>query len=302
MKNFKRLNRILISTDFSELSKIAILRALDLAKANQATVTILHIAKKGILEKWVNWVSPDFAKALITPEEYAKSLLEKQVKELIKSKIKVNYQIISGNSSAPKILNYAKKHKMDLIILGAHGKYSIHDWFVGTTAEYIARKTTLPVLIIKKPQVKPYRKILIPIDCSAASEQALLFANQLFPRANLRLLHVGDHEFEDLLKNNAPHNPKIKTLRNSILLSIKEKIKTFLKKTNPNLIKLACDIKFGYPGAVIIDEAKKQNQDLVVMGTKGHGKRHYLFIGRVASRVLIETDRDVLLVPPTGNR
>lgn len=50
---------------------------------------------------------------------------------------------------------------------------------------------------------------------------------------------------------------------------------------------------------VISAEAKKMKPDLVVMGTEGHGKKHYLALGRVASRVLLEIDRDVLLIPPS---
>lgn len=300
-KKPNQLKRILVTTDFSEHSQFAILRAVDLAKATKAHLIILHIAKKGFLEKMVEDIVPVVGKVLITPEEYATSLLKKQIEKLSKNKINIKYHIISSDHLAPTILKYAKNHKIDLLVLGAHGKYSIHDWFVGTTADYIARKTKLPVLIIKKSSHKPYRKILVPIDFSSASKNALQFASQLFPNENFRLLHVGDHDYEDLLKNKDDFlNKKVRTMRESILILLKEKIKKFIQTSSPNLTKARCDIKLGYPGIIIIEEAKKQ--DLVVMGTEGHSQRHYLFIGRVASRVLIEIDRDILLVPPTNKK
>lgn len=298
-KKPNKLKRILVATDFSEHSEFAILRAAELAKTTHSQLIILHISKKIFLEKMVGTVFPVVGKLLITPEEYATSFLHKQIEKLSRKKINVKYQIMSGDHSAIKILPYANEHKVDLLVMGAHGKYSVHDWFVGTTAEYVARKTQIPVLIIKKSGHKPYKNILVPLDFSKASKQALQFAGQLFPKANFRLLHVGDHDYEELLKNKDELlAKKVKMLRNGVVLILQEKLKKFIQACNPKLIKARCDIKLGYPGTVIIEEAKKQKQDLVVMGTEGHSQRHYLFIGRTASRVLIEIDKDLLLVPP----
>lgn len=302
-KQTHSLKRILVATDFSEHSQFAILRAADLAKATKAQLIILHVAKKGFFEKMLGEIVPNAKKVLITPEEYATSLLTKQIEKLSKNQINVKYQIISGDHPAPKILKYANDHKVDLLVLGAHGKHSIRDWFIGTTTEYVARKTKMPVLIIKKTGRKPYRNILIPIDFSSASKDALQFASQLFSKEKIQLLHVGDHEYEDLLKiKDDSQKNKIKTIRESIMMLLNKKIKEFLDKSNLKLTNVRCDIKLGYPGMVILEEAKKQKQDLVIMGTEGHSQRHYLFIGRVANRVLIEIDRDILLVPPISKK
>ena len=298
-KKFNNLKQILVATDFSEHSQFAITRAVEIASLTNARLTILHVAKKGLLEKMIGEVIPIIGKVLITPEEYASTLLTQQIDKLSKNKIKITYKIISGDHPAPKILKFSKDHTFDLLILGAHGKYSIHDWFVGTTAEYVAKKTKLPVLIVKKPAQKTYQKILVPVDFSLASRNALEFADKLFPKSDIRLLHVGDHDYEDFLKkeHDVPKE-KIKKIREAILFSLGEKMKTFIKKYGTKLKQSSYDIKLGYPGVVIVDEAKKQSQDIVIMGTEGHNERHYLFIGRVASLVLLETDRDVLLVPP----
>lgn len=294
----KGLKRIVVATDFSEHSKFAMLRAIDIAKQLKAHLTILHIAKKGFLEKIIEEI-PVIGKVVITPEEYATSLIKKQIAKLSHHKIKMNYSIISGDYPARRIIQYARDNKVDLLVMGAHGKYSINDWFVGTTAEFVAKKTLCPVLIIKKTSVKPYKKILITVDFSLASKQASQFAVQLFPKSNFHVLNVGDHVYDDLLKKDKSiSKDKIKAMRESILLSLREKSKKFIKECSPKLTKSPIDVKLGYPGMVIIHEAKRLNQDLLIMGTEGHGRRHYLFIGRVASRVLIEVDRDILLVPP----
>jgi nucleotide-binding universal stress UspA family protein len=294
-----KIKKILVATDFSEHSQLAVLRAVEIANTTKARLTILHIVKKECLQEIIADIIPVVGDALITPQEYATTLLEKQVEGLAKNKININYNILSGDNTAPKILKYVRDYKIDLLVIGGHGKYSIHDWFVGTTAEYIARKTQIPVLIVKRRMRKPYQKILVPIDFSLASKNALQFANQLFPRMDLQLLHVGDHQYENLLnnKNNLPKE-KIKSIQESILFLLGEKAKKFIKSCSTKLMRSSYKIKFGYPGVVIIDEAKRLNRDLVIIGTEGHSQRHYLFIGRVASRVLVEIDRDILLVPP----
>ncbi|OGT45732.1 MAG: hypothetical protein A3E83_04675 [Gammaproteobacteria bacterium RIFCSPHIGHO2_12_FULL_41_20] len=296
MKRIKKnINKILVATDFSKSSQFAILRAAEIAKKNKATLTILHITKSGFLEK----IIPIVGKILVTPEEYAASLLKEQIRRLYKYKIKIAYLVESGDHPGPKILKHAKDNKIDLLVMGAHGKYSIHDWFVGTTAEYIARKTSCPVLIIKKYYHKPYKKILFPIDFSKASKDTLQFSRTLFPKNHFHILHVGDHEYENFIerKDSFPKN-KIKTLRNAVTFLLYDKVKKFIKNCGGRSRSFSYDIKLGYPSVVILEEAKKLNQDLIIMGTAGHSRRHYLFIGRTASRVLIEVDRDILLVPP----
>jgi hypothetical protein len=56
-------------------------------------------------------------------------------------------------------------------------------------------------------------------------------------------------------------------------------------------------MKIGYPGLVILQEAKRKDLNLVIMGTQRHNAYYYKWLGSVASRVLIEIDKDILLVP-----
>lgn len=186
--------------------------------------------------------------------------------------------------------------------MGAHGRYSIHDTFVGTTAEYIAQRTQCPVLIVKSSPKNPYRKILVPIDFSSASKTAFKYCLQFFPNTNTHLIHVGDYEYEDLLKkeeikNYLPKNKIIK-MRKAVLFYLDNKMKKFIKGYNKKLNKNPYIIQLGYPGPVIINESTKLNCDLIIMGTQGHGRMHYIFIGSVANWVLTQTDKDILLVPP----
>lgn len=167
----RKIKHILVATDFSETSDFAISRAVEIAKATKANLTMIHVVQREFLDKVLETIIPK--DILQTPEEYTSTLIIEKIHALSPHKINIDHVIISKGKPAFKILQFARRNKIDLLIMGAHGKYSIRDSFVGTTAEYIAERTPCPVLIVKNLPRKPYHKILVPVDFSDASKNAL---------------------------------------------------------------------------------------------------------------------------------
>ncbi|MHB1220515.1 MAG: universal stress protein [Gammaproteobacteria bacterium] len=300
----KKFKNILVATDFSKNSDLAISRAVNIAKTMDAKLTIIHVVQKKSIDSFIDDSLKNLLpKALwLSTKEHRTTLLEEKINSLFKHGLEINSALITKGKPAIKILQFAKKNKFDLLIMGAHGKYSLRDTFVGTTAEYVAKKTTCPVLIVKNKSKNQFRKILVPTDFSKVSKKALDYASKLFPKSNFRLLHVGDYDFENLLvkeekKLEIPQSKIIK-LRKAILFDLTNKMKIFTKGYSKKLGKYFTDIVLGYPGPSIIKAAKASNSDVIVMGTQGHGSHHYLFIGSVAQWVLTDCDTDILLVPP----
>jgi nucleotide-binding universal stress UspA family protein len=53
--------------------------------------------------------------------------------------------------SAPRaILDEAAQREVDLICLGSHGREGLERLFLGSTAETVLRKSTIPVLVIRR--------------------------------------------------------------------------------------------------------------------------------------------------------
>lgn len=304
----KKIKNILVATDFSKNSDLAISRASDIAKATNAKLTIIHVIQKKLIENFVSGALKNlFPKTIwLSTEEHKTTLLENQVNRLSRFDLKISSVLIKKGNPSIKILQFAKKGKFDLLVMGAHGKYSLHDTFIGTTAEYVVKKTTCPVLIVKNESKKEIRKILVAVDFSKVSKMALDYASNLFSKNNFRLLHVGDYDFENLLtidesKSKVLRSKLIK-LRKEILFFLKNKMKVFTKDYSKKLGKYSSDIVLGYPGPNIIKAAKISNCDLIVMGTQGHGLHHYLFIGSVAQWVLANGNKDILLIPPKSKK
>ncbi|VVC77136.1 TRAP-T-associated universal stress protein TeaD [Aquicella siphonis] len=298
------LKKILVATDFSETSGYAIKRAMEMAKAAHADLTILHVVKSqpvnSFLHKNLKKILPE--RFLLLTKEKINAMIRLQAAKWTVPGLKVNYTIINTGNPATRILKYSRKNKVNLIVMGAHGTYSIHDSFVGTTAEYIAEKTFCPVLIVKKSPRKPYKKILVPVDFSDTSKNALVYACRSFPKADLRLFHAGDYEYENILmrekKEEQVPEKKIASIRKAILFYLENKMKDFIRHCRKTSVKLPYRITLGYPGPTIINAADQFRSDLILMGTQGHGQMHYDFKGSVANRVLTEANKDILLVPP----
>jgi len=299
----KKLNKIVVSTDLSTHSFYAIKKAQQIAKLHQAELIVIHVLEKNFFDKLKMNVLPPTRKKLIQSKEYVASILEKKMKKLKNKSIKSKLLILTGQKPAQKIIQYTKKEEPDLLIIGSHGDYSFRDWFVGTTAEFIAGKTTCPVLIVKNRTLKRYKKILLPIDFSQASKTALQFSNTFLPKTSrFDILHVGDHAYKSLIQDEYSHKPdKKKKLSNEIVQLLLKKAKEFIEE-NAKKMRASFKIKLGYPGLVILEEAKKLRPDLILMGTKGHSQRHYMWLGSVANRVLTEVTQDILLVPPKKNK
>lgn len=300
----KSLKKIVVATDLSPTADVAIMRAVDIAKMTHAKLTLLYVLHQSFLDNLLEKVVPsDFSRKL--KKQYP-LILEEKIRRLSAYPIAMDYAIVGKGRPAVKILQYAKRNKVDLLIMGSHGKYSIRDTFVGTTAEYVAQKTQIPLLIVKNNKRISYKNILIPVDFSRASKHALKYATQLFPSASIRLIHVGDYEFEDLLKREVRmgniSKKKFKQMRDAMLIYLEHTMQKFIKAAKTRHHQFADTIVLGYPSPTILHEVKRHATDLIIMGTQGHGRLHYLFMGSVASGVLRETENDLLLIPPRSTK
>lgn len=293
-----KMRKILIAVDLSNFSMNALKKGIELAKEYGAEVTVLHIIKEKDKESWWGSILPPLRKEIIQTKDQIASLLARKISVFNKSKTKVNTILLQAKRPAVKIVDYVKKHKVDLLIIGAHGDYTLHDWFVGTTAEYIAKKISCPVLMLKKKNKLRYNRILLPIDFSPASQTAIDFAVKYFPKSKLHVIHIADKVYEELVKNEYMQGyKKGKKLQLEVIRLLNAKAKNLMQPFVKKGGKVSYQVKIGFPNIEINRIAKKVRPGLILMGTQGHKKHYYNWLGSIASHILIEIDNDILLVP-----
>ncbi len=149
----KKFNKILFATDLTEFSEYAFDYALALAKEFNAKLIILHVINQplGLQDYYAPQISFE------TIMEEIKKSAEKMMDEFCGKKIKEysNYEqfIVSGIPHL-EILNKADTEKVDLIVIGTHGRAGVDHFIFGSTAEKVVRKAVCPVMTVRPPQIK----------------------------------------------------------------------------------------------------------------------------------------------------
>ena len=143
------IKNILCPIDYSVYSEMALKYAIEFAEKYQAKLYLVHVLDIRVYD--IN--DPDLYNVNIVDEETINKLRERLLKcvnEDTKSKISVEAIIIQGVPFA-EIIRTAKERKIDLIVLGTHGRTGLSHALMGSVAEKVVRKAPCPVLTIRHP-------------------------------------------------------------------------------------------------------------------------------------------------------
>lgn len=293
--------RILAPTDFSACSLRAEDYALLLAQSSAATVDLLYVAEfvPGMdLEYPVNKM---YVESL---QQEGRAALEKAETRLAAKGLTVRSHQEIGVPGY-WISQKARALKSDLIVMGTHGRTGLQHVLLGSTAERTMRFAPCPVLAVRvsdevetgKPSGKAeppsFRKILVPVDFSDCSLEAVEYAANLAAQfsASVTLLHVLEPvayglDFT-LLHADDPARTKSR---------IQGQMAEMAAALQQKKVTAASQVVGGLPIDGILRSAEALNSDLIVMGTHGHRGVSHLLLGSVVERVVRRAPCPVLAV------
>jgi len=143
------LKRILLPTDFSEYSQAACAYACGLVEKFDSELHVLHVLQDLIA------MVPEPGLAFPPPGDYMQELKESAETALAKipdPEWSAGRSIVRVTRTGPpflEIIQYAREHEIDLIVLGTHGRSGLAHVLLGSVAEKIVRKSPCPVLTIR---------------------------------------------------------------------------------------------------------------------------------------------------------
>jgi nucleotide-binding universal stress UspA family protein len=141
------LKNILVATDFSEPSGVALAYGRDLARNYGARLHVMHVVEDVMLR-----YSSEVGLALPTLQEdlvkAARRELEKRLTDEDRQQLAAIAVIDTRANVAEAICAYAKEHAIDLIITGTHGRGAVQHFLVGSVAERVVRFASCPVLTV----------------------------------------------------------------------------------------------------------------------------------------------------------
>jgi nucleotide-binding universal stress UspA family protein len=145
-----RLKTILVPVDFSDCSDAAVKYGYALADAFGATVHLLYVVQDPYTLPWAaeGFAAP-IGDLLADWEEQSGRRLAEIVPTTHTATTVVKTQV---GSPSPEIVRYAGEHRIDLIVLGTHGRGPLGHLLLGSVAERVVRTAPCPVLTVRHPQ------------------------------------------------------------------------------------------------------------------------------------------------------
>ncbi len=147
------IKTILIPTDFSEAADTALVYGRALAARFGAALHVLHVPENIFLTAF----GADSYGAM-TPrlqddiEAAARTRLDELLIDSDKSGPPSTAVVIASSSPASVIVDYAKSHGIDLIVMGTHGRGALAHIIMGSVAERVVRLAPCPVLTVRHPE------------------------------------------------------------------------------------------------------------------------------------------------------
>lgn len=138
------MRKILVPIDGSPNSVRGLEKAIEFARSDNSSITILHIATLPP----VHVLGHSKDKVKISMAKKAQPFLQDAEDRCLNQNISFT-RIIYGYDPAYDIEQFTKKYKHDMIVIGAKGKSSLKRLFLGSVSSYLVQTSKIPVTVIK---------------------------------------------------------------------------------------------------------------------------------------------------------
>jgi nucleotide-binding universal stress UspA family protein len=242
----KLFNNILIPVDFSEVSELAIEKAIDIANHFQCNIHLVYIENERLLMKKKKLLSHRADSALPGSEAKLYQLQNKYTYKLDPGLV-IQSAAVRGNKNR-SVIEYSFSHRIDLLIIGKPASLSGTLLPGNFNINEITKKVGCPVLTVRKEAGNVrLMNIVLPV-CSVLPIRKIMFASYLARKYNskIHLLAIagaedneqGDrnqylHKAYQLLRDNTNLDIECHTLRGQ---NIAETTLRFAKKIDADLI------------------------------------------------------------------
>jgi nucleotide-binding universal stress UspA family protein len=185
---------ILVPTDFSPLSKVAVQYAIKIANKLDGKITLLHVVTiTQPVRVSMHDKMKDLAEDLITFAERDLNKLIIEVKKSLRTSAPTGCSVIRSGDFNTAVKKEAKRLKTDLIVMGTNGASGLKKTVVGSNTASIIEFSNVPVLAVpKNAQFKGFKDIVYATDLKNLDKElktVVSYAEKF--DSTLHILHVA---------------------------------------------------------------------------------------------------------------
>jgi nucleotide-binding universal stress UspA family protein len=194
--------KILIPTDFSPLSKVAVQYAVKLGKKLKAELIILSVVTietspgRGVLN--MKYLTEKLSENAV--EDCANLISE--IRSENKGKLNITSQVVKGYSVESMVTDYAQHHDVDLIVMGTKGATGLKKIMVGSVAAAVIDKSDIPVIAVPEfAQFTNLKDIVYATDiANIKKELKTVVSFATYFNSVVHILHIASASRESKLK------------------------------------------------------------------------------------------------------
>ena len=280
-----RYRKILVAIDGSESSKHALRESFKLATDEKSWVTVVSVIPQYEGDLGATWIS-NVREAMKKPCQIALSEAENMAKKervLIKT-------VCEEGEIYERIVDLADAENSDLIVMGRKGISKLSKALVGSVTARVIGHSQKDVLVVPEGTSIGWKNIVFATDGSkfseAATNKAIDFAKSY--GSEIQVISVVDVTEEFMAR--APGAVE------DLVKKAKEIVEDVKKKASSEGIKAESIVREGDAYKVIVNIAKKQGANAIMMGSHGRTGLRRLLMGSVTERVIGHAPCPVLIV------
>jgi len=143
--------RLLIATDLSRMSEAFLATIADLTRGLPSELILLYVSNIAEFAE----IQDETGMAFDQYMESVRSRLQDTVERLFGPGVAARVEVLPDDSVADGILAAADRIRADMIVMGTHGRSGLSRLVLGSVAEAVLRRATVPVLVVPLAALEP---------------------------------------------------------------------------------------------------------------------------------------------------
>lgn len=281
-----QFKKIMVPTDFSETSEMALAHAAFLARLINAELLLVHIQA---FDPYYFEIPEPLI--LIQDQDKLDKYIDNKLIAMVRG-VEEEYGIrprhlTSIGHVSNELIQLAQREKADLIIMGTHGAKGFEELFIGSNAHKIVDIAPCPVLTVQAHAANPgFSTIILPVDRSQHSREKVPVAMALAKvyGAKIHILGLLNHLDDD----DENEYGKLQIVLDQVQDVAEKAGIAFTRHTVKGTHLAAEALKYG----------KSVNAELIIIMTDHESAMTGLFMGPLAKQIVNYSRIPVLSIKP----
>jgi len=255
------VTRIMLMTDFSKASDLALEYALALARRYDARIYLTHVITPEVYQM----AEPGLAE--MTYQKMRQAAEQGIADILISGKLRgvPHETLLYEGALWPTVERLIQEQGIDLVVIGTHGRGQLKKLVMGSVAEEVFRQANCPVLTVgprteaRVPYEAEPKNVLFATDFGPGAARAAQYAFSLAQEHGTRLTVL--HVVEQVRMYTEEQIERVRKVNI-------QRMKDFMPAGSENWCKVEFRVAFGTAIEEILEEARDTKADLIIMGAK----------------------------------